>query len=342
MAKQLVPVIEAKGLTKNFQIPLKSPGLIGAVKHLVSPHYQSKVAVNAIDLRIEAGENVAYVGPNGAGKSTTIKMLTGVLVPSSGEIRVLGLIPYKQRVENAQNIGVVFGHRSQLWWDLPVQESLRLLGDIYSVPAPIFQHNLSNLIELLDLGPLLSIPTRQLSLGQRMRADIAASLLHSPSILYLDEPTVGLDVAVKARIRTFIKDLNYQHGVTVVLTSHDLSDIEELCERIVMIDKGKIVFDDSLTALKKRFIRERVIHIDLREPIGNAVDLVRQVLADITTITVCQPEPYQISIRFEIEQISTSVIIERLLPLLPIQDFRFEELGIESIIRQLYEGNLRL
>ena len=241
-----MPVVEARHLTKRFRSPTKSPGLAGAIKHLVRPRFEERLAVDGIDLSIEEGDSVAYVGPTGAGKSTTLKLLTGILVPSAGEVRVRGLVPHRQRVANARNIGVVFGQRTQLWWDLPVEESLRLLGDIYEVPRETFARTWRECMELLDLGPLLKRPARQLSLGQRMRCDLAASLLHAPSILYLDEPTIGLDVAVKERIRQFIRRLHRERGTTVLLTSHDLGDIEDLCQRLVMIDNGKILFDGPL------------------------------------------------------------------------------------------------
>lgn len=254
-------IIEAHQLTKRFRVPLKSPGLAGALKHLVRPRSTERVAVDSIDVSIDAGECVAYVGPNGAGKSTTIKMLTGVLVPSGGKVHVRGLIPHQNRYQNNRSIGVVFGQRTQLWWDLPVQESLRLLGDIYQVPAERFARNMQTYIELLDLGPLLRVPTRQLSLGQRMRCDLAAALIHSPEILYLDEPTIGLDVAVKARLRAFLRQLNRDTGVTILLTSHDLGDIEELCDRMLMIDQGRIVFDGSIQQLKSLYGRSRTIRV---------------------------------------------------------------------------------
>lgn len=337
-----MPVIDARQLTKRFRIPVKSPGLAGAIKHLFQPRYEEKVAVDAIDLSIEAGESVAYVGPNGAGKSTTLKMLTGILVPSAGEVYVRGLIPHRQRIENARNIGVVFGQRSQLWWDLPVQESLRLLGDIYEVPRGVFERNLQEFVELFELGPLLRTPARQLSLGQRMRCDLAAALIHAPTILYLDEPTIGLDVAVKARIRQFIKHINRERGVTVLLASHDLSDIEDLCERLVMIDRGRIVFDGPLQAIKERFGRERIIHLILREASPEASDLARGALAELAPTCIQQPEPHRLSVHFDSAQVTAGVIAGLLLPLLPVNDLRIEEPSVESIIRQLYEGKLQL
>jgi viologen exporter family transport system ATP-binding protein len=336
-----MPLIEARQLTKRFRLPVKSPGLAGAVKHLVRPHHEEKLAVDSIDLQIEAGESVGYVGPNGAGKSTTVKMLTGILVPSAGEVRVRGLLPHRQRIENARNIGVVFGQRTQLWWDLPVQESLRLLGDIYEVPEARFARSLRECVELLDLEPLLRKPARQLSLGQRMRCDLAAALLHAPAILYLDEPTIGLDIAVKERIRQFIKRINHERGVTVVLTSHDLGDIEDLCQRLVMIDQGRIVFDGPIQAIKRRFGRERVVHLMLHDATLGAHEIARQALPELAPDCVQQLEPYHLAIQFDAAAMTAGVIAGRLLAALPVDDLRIEERSIEAIIRQLYEGTLQ-
>jgi ABC-2 type transport system ATP-binding protein len=335
-------VIEARELTKRFRLATKTPGLLGAAKHLLRPRYEEKLAVDHIDLNIKAGETVGYVGPNGAGKSTTVKMLTGIIVPTSGIVRVRGLVPHRQRVKNARNIGLVFGQRSQLWWDLPVQESLRLLGDIYEVPAERFERNLREMIELLDLGPLLRVPARQLSLGQRVRCDLAASLLHGPSILYLDEPTIGLDVAVKERIRQFVKRVNQERGVTVLLASHDLGDIEDLCVRLVMIDGGRIVFDGPLKEVKKRFGRERMVHLTLYEGMSpGALEVVRQALTDLPSATLLHLEPFRLSVRYDASLISSGVVAARLLPVLPVEDLRIDEPSIEHIIRQLYEGRLK-
>ncbi len=336
-----MPQIEARALTKRFRLPVKAPGLAGAVKHLLRPRHEERLAVDDIDLSIEMGESVAYVGPNGAGKSTTVKMLTGIIVPSSGEVRVGGLVPHRRRIENARNIGVVFGQRTQLWWDLPVQESLRLLGDIYEVPEDRFGRNLREVTELLELGPLLRTPARQLSLGQRMRCDLAASLLHGPSILYLDEPTIGLDVAVKERIRQFIKRVNAEREITVLLTSHDLADIEGLCSRLVMIDKGRIAFDWPLREIKDRFGRERVIHLILHEAHPGAAAVAADALRDLPGIGIGQPEAHRLSIQFDSAHITAGIIAGRLMGVLPVNDLRLDEPSIERIIRQLYEGELR-
>ncbi len=337
------PIIEVCNLTKAFRVPVKSPGLTGALKHIVRPHYEQKIAVNAISFEIEAGETVAYLGPNGAGKSTTLKMLTGILVPTSGTVEVAGFVPYQERMENNRNIGVVFGQRSQLWWDLPVQESLRLLGDIYEVPAPVFERNINEFIDLLELGPLLSKPARQLSLGQRMRCDLAASLLHSPPILYLDEPTIGLDVAVRARMRKFIRRINTEQGCTVLLASHDIGDIEDICQRLIMINEGVIIYDGPLETVKQRFGQERTIHLILREPVPNALQLVQEALQpDSNHILIQQSEDHHLLLRFDESQLSTASIVNRIMLILPVNDLQIEETTVESIIQKLYEGKLLL
>lgn len=335
-------LIEVHQLTKRFRVPVKSPGLVGALKHIFQPHYKEKTAVDTISFRIEAGESVAYVGPNGAGKSTTVKMLTGILVPSSGEVLVQGLVPHRHRLENARNIGVLFGQRTQLWWDLPVQESLRLVGDIYQIPRETFKQNLQEFTELFELGPLLATPARQLSLGQRMRCDLAATLLHSPSIIYLDEPTIGLDVAMKQRIRDFIKYSNQQRGATVLLTSHDLGDIENLCQRMLMIDKGRIVFDGPIQTIKERFGQKRVVHLVLPEAAPQTLEIVRQALSELAETHCSQPEPHRVLVEFDSTQLTAGAIISQLLSRLPVNDLRIEEPSIESIIRELYEGKLQL
>ena len=267
-------------------------------------------------------------------------MLTGILVPTRGTVCVRGLNPHKNRIENARNIGVVFGQRTQLWWDLPVQESFRLLGDIYEIPPERFEANLREFLEVLELGPLLPVPARQLSLGQRMRCDLAASLMHSPPIIYLDEPTIGLDVAAKEHIRRFIRRSNLERGVTVLLTSHDLGDIEDLCDRMIMIDGGKILFDGPLAEIRGRFGGTRVAQFILTEDSPRWLAEARAALPELSAGAVTTPDPYAISIQFEIGKITASTIVGRLIGRLPVNDLHLEEPSIESIIRRLYEGTL--
>ena len=244
-------IIEVKELSKVFKIKKREPGFVGALKGLFSNVYEEKKAVDNISFNIDEGEIVGYIGPNGAGKSTTIKILVGILTPTFGQVEVKGIIPYNNRQENARNIGVVFGQRTQLWWDIPVSETLDLLRHMYKVPLDVYKKNLELFTDILGIDKFIHTPVRQLSLGQRMRADICAALLHNPPIVYLDEPTIGLDVVVKENIRTFIKEINRQRKTTVLLTTHDVSDIEKLCSRVMVIDKGQIMYDGSLELLKE-------------------------------------------------------------------------------------------
>jgi ABC-2 type transport system ATP-binding protein len=246
-------VIEVKNLTKEFKINKKYPGFKGAIKSFFSSEYTIKKAVDDISFTINDGEIVGYIGANGAGKSTTIKMMTGILTPTSGEVLVNGIIPYKDRKKNAYNIGVVFGQRTQLWWDLPLSESFTLLKEIYEVDDQSYNERMEFLSSVLDLNDFMLSPVRTLSLGQRMRADIAAALINNPKIIYLDEPTIGLDVVVKEKVRQAIKEIKKQYGTTVILTTHDLSDIEELCDRIIIIDKGKKIYDGGIKDIKDKY-----------------------------------------------------------------------------------------
>jgi len=243
----LVTAIHVENLSKVFRVSQKDPGIAGAVKALFRPRFQSKVAVDGISFRIEPGEVVGYIGVNGAGKSTTIKMLTGILAPSGGHVRVLGRDPHRERVANAREIGVVFGQRTQLWWDLALIESLNLIAKIYEIEPARYKQLLDQFSETLELYELLKVPIRNMSLGQKMRAELAATLIHEPTVVYLDEPTIGLDLVVKERIREFIKLQNRERGTTVVLTTHDLGDIEELCHRVLIIDAGKLIYDGPLS-----------------------------------------------------------------------------------------------
>ncbi|MFE6195647.1 ATP-binding cassette domain-containing protein [Streptomyces sp. NPDC057838] len=247
--------IELDGVEKVFEVRRKT-GFMKRERRRVR-------AVDAISFRVERGEMVGYIGPNGAGKSTTIKMLTGILTPSAGRVRVAGIEPSRDRVRLAHRIGVVFGQRTTLWWDLPLIDSYRLTHRMYRIPDARYRENLDRLVELLDLGGLLDVPVRQLSLGQRMRGDIVAALLHDPEVLYLDEPTIGLDVVSKAKVRQFLRELNAERGTTVLLTTHDLQDIEQLCKRVMVIDHGRLVYDGPLTGLHEVGGGERILVVDL-------------------------------------------------------------------------------
>lgn len=333
-----MPLIEVTALTKRFRQAIKKPGLMGAIGHLFTQKYREKVAVDHVDLTIKAGESVACVGPNGAGKSTMLKMLTGILRPTSGTLMVNGLVPSQERIENTRNIGAVFGHRTQLWWDLPVRESLSLLKEIYEIPEGSYRSNLNQLVVLLGLNDALPIPARRLSLGQRMRAELAAALLHNPKILYLDEPTIGLDIAVRLKIRQFIKKLKTERGITILLTSHDLDDIQDLCERLVILDQGRIVYDGGLQAVKDTFARERIIHFLLRHP----APAVLTALQEIPDTVIEQQSEVELSVRFDRFTTNAAELAANVMRHGDVADFRIDESGIEDVIRRVYEHELDL
>ncbi|MDT3427769.1 ABC-2 type transport system ATP-binding protein [Paenibacillus forsythiae] len=334
----MTPLIIVDDLTKEFLHAVKKPGLTGSVRHLLRPEYEKKTAVDRISFSIDPGESVAYVGPNGAGKSTTIKMLTGILVPTGGKILVNGVIPYKQRIENAKNIGAVFGQRTQLWWDLPVRESLSLLKAIYEIPEREYKRNLELFTDILNLGEFLHLPARKISLGQRMRADLAASLLHNPKVLYLDEPTIGLDVSVKARIRQFIKQVNQESGTTILLTTHDMEDIEDICKRLLIIDQGRVIFDGELQAVKDAFAQERTIHFEVRAPLHLAEDALHNQFPGAALHI--QNEGSHCSIQFNRFHLAAGEIIEFMMKRSDVVDIHIDEPSIELVIRQIYESNL--
>jgi ABC-2 type transport system ATP-binding protein len=250
-------MIRTAELSKAFRVPRRRGGMFGAVASLLDGRTDEVRAVDSISFEIQQGEMVACLGPNGAGKSTTIKMLTGILVPTGGHAEVLGLVPHQQRRAMAQRIGVVFGQRTQLWWDLPLRDSFDLLRHIYRVPERRFAENLRCFRELLELDPFLDTPVRQLSLGQRMRGDLAAALLHDPEVLFLDEPTIGLDVVAKHRIRHFLLELNRERGVTLLLTTHDMTDVERLCSRLLIIDHGRLLYDGGVGEMRTRLGDDR-------------------------------------------------------------------------------------
>ncbi len=258
-------MIEVSGLSKSFKVAKRNPGIISALKSFVHPQFTTIQAIDDLTFNIKQGEIIGYIGPNGAGKSTTIKIMSGILVPDKGNCKILGYTPWKDRVNYVKNIGVVFGQRSQLFWDVPVMDSYNLLKDIYKIPEKMFEENLDLLVSTLDISQLLDTPVRQLSLGQKMRCEIGASLLHNPKILFLDEPTIGLDAVSKIAVRQFIKTINKEKQVTVILTTHDMQDIEALASRIILIGKGKILLDGNLAKLKNQFNSQKVITIDYSE-----------------------------------------------------------------------------
>lgn len=325
-------VIEVKQLTKVFKIPKKEPGLVGAVKGLFNPQYQNKTAVNEINFKLDAGEIVGYIGVNGAGKSTTIKMLTGVLMPTSGSINVLGRDPHKQRVDNAHDIGVVFGQRTQLWWDLALIESLNLIAKIYDVPPLKYKLMLDQFTETLELDELLKIPVRNMSLGQKMRSELAAALIHEPHVVYLDEPTIGLDLIVKERIRDFIKAQCISKGMTVILTTHDLGDIEELCRRVIIIDDGRIIYDGPIETIKKKFGKFREITFETVEDV-KTLDLPQGA-------EMLSTHDHKVQIRFDRTVSTASKVAGAVMNQIDVRDFSLSEPVLSDIVKQIYNGAL--
>jgi len=326
-----MPLIEVAGLQKRFRVAGRRSGPLGALRGALARDSREITAVQDISFTVGQGEMVAYVGPNGAGKSTTIKMLTGILVPSGGRVVVDGIVPWEGRTRLARRIGVVFGQRTQLWWDLPLIESLSLLRHIYRVSEGRYREQLASLSDLLDLGPFLDRPVRQLSLGQRMRGDLAAALLHNPAILYLDEPTIGLDVVAKERIRAFLLDLNRRAGVTVLLTTHDMADISRLCERMLLIDRGKLLYDGGVVALVERYGGERRLIVDLDADIAEPV---------IPQARIARREGSRLWLTFRRDEISAPELIAAIAGRYPIRDLTLEEPDIEGVVRRIYESGL--
>jgi viologen exporter family transport system ATP-binding protein len=324
-----MPQIIVEGLTKTFRIAERTPGLTGALRGLVRRRQREIRALAGVSFAIERGELVGYIGPNGAGKSTTVKTLAGILVPDAGRVEIDGRVPWKQRIAHVARIGVVFGQRTQLWWDLPVIESFELLRDIYRVPQTDYARARDEMIELLDLAPLLDVPVRQLSLGQRMRCDLAAALLHGPSILFLDEPTIGLDAVSKLAIRDFIKRLNRERGVTVILTTHDMDDIETLCSRVIVIGNGAILSDGTLDELRGRVTRERWLTVDLADS-ASAIDE--------PDATLIRRDGARVCLAFDPQRVSPAELIHRVTSRHPIRDLFVENPPIETIIARLYES----
>lgn len=322
-----MPQIRVENLRKTFRVAERRPGLWGALRGLAGSRYREVAALDDVSFSLEPGELVGYIGPNGAGKSTTIKVLSGILVPDSGTCEVMGRVPWKQRIEHVSRIGVVFGQRTQLWWDLPVIESFELLRDIYRVPQDRYALTRDELVLLLDLGPLLDVPVRQLSLGQRMRCDLAAALLHSPPLLFLDEPTIGLDAVSKLAVREFIRRLNRERGVTVILTTHDMDDIEALCSRILVIGGGKVLLDGTVEDLRRRVTRERWLIVDLEEEHAEIRDPQAEVI---------RRDGGRVSLRFNPEEVGTAELIARVTATHPIRDLFVQNPPIEEIIARLY------
>ncbi len=324
-------IITVSNLQKHFRVARHHRGFWGALRNLGSRGYNVVRAVDGITFQVQPGELVGYLGPNGAGKSTTIKMMTGLLVPSGGELTVNGRVPWRERKAHVAEIGAVFGQRTTLWWDLPVIESLDLLQHVYRVEPERFRRNLDEFRSLLELDPFLDTPTRSLSLGQRMRSDLCAALLHDPVLLFLDEPTIGLDVVAKERIRRFIRHINRKRGTTVILTTHDLSDVEKLCERVMIIDHGKLLYDGELGGLRDRFGGKRELVVDFEESYESVV---------IEGAEVAERDGHRVTYRFERGTVTASDLIGRLSKRYRIRDLEVREPDIEATVRRIYEERL--
>jgi ABC-2 type transport system ATP-binding protein len=328
LRRKRVPHIVVENLVKTFRVAERQPGMAGALKGLLQRRYRTVRALDGVSFTLRPGELVGYIGPNGAGKSTTVKILAGILVPDSGLAKVLGRVPWEERTANARQIGVVFGQRTQLWWDLPVVESFDLLRHIYRVPRPDHARTRDELIALLDLEPLLDVPVRQLSLGQRMRCDLAASLLHSPPLLFLDEPTIGLDAVSKLAVRDFVRRLNRKRGTTVILTTHDMDDIEALCSRIMVIGRGRILSDGTLAELRCLVTSERRLTVELVHEEDWLED---------PDATVIRRDGRRLYLRFDPSEVSAAELIGRITSRYAIRDLYVENPPIEEIVARLYK-----
>ncbi len=320
--------LEVKGLTKDYLSPIKEPGLWGGVKGLFTREYKSTRAVDAIDVCLEKGELVGFLGANGAGKTTTLKMLSGLLTPTSGEAKVLGHVPWKRETAFLKRISLVMGQRSQLWWEIPALETFRLNQAVYGVPEPEFRRHLDELVDLLELGPHLSVPVKKLSLGERMRAELCAALLHQPALLLLDEPTIGLDVVMQKKVREFVKAYNKKHEATILLTSHNMGDVVELCKRVVVIDHGRLLYDGSLAQLVSRYAGHKVLRATFSSKVS-ADDL-----KSIGTVVSVEDGAAVI----EVPRASVASAAAALLRSYPVSDLDVSEASIDDVVRRLFSG----
>jgi ABC-2 type transport system ATP-binding protein len=332
---KMTNIIEVKNLRKEFKSYSSRQGLKGAFRDLLNRQYKIVPAVNDVSFTVKQGEMVGYIGENGAGKSTSIKMLTGILNPTSGEILVNGMNPHKERERFVKTIGVVFGQRSQLWWDIAVQESFRLLKKVYKVSDADYNEHMDHVIKTLDIGPLLDKPVRKLSLGQRMRCELAAALIHNPSLLFLDEPTIGLDVLVKLKIRQFLKEMNEKYKTTILLTTHDLSDIEALCERVVMLDEGRVIYDGALEKLRSHWGEGKQIQFQFAE------EVVEDQLSFLTVdLNIVWQKGDKLNVWTAIvpdKETQMSELISRVVGTHQITDLSVAEISTEEVIRNIYE-----
>ena len=336
-----VPIIDVDHLVKEFRRPKRFEGPLGGLRTLFTRQYDTRRAVNDVSFTIDEGELVGYLGSNGAGKSTTIKMLSGILVPTDGKVEVAGVVPWQDREQNALRIGVVFGQRTQLWWDLPLADSLKLIGKLYRVEPANYRRNLERMVDLLGLEPFLQTPVRQLSLGQRMRGDLAAAMLYEPRILYLDEPTVGLDVVAKERTRQFVEQVNRESGTTIILTTHDLADVERLCKRIIFIDKGTVLYDGSVTELKHRFAPYRMLNVTLAPGEDNLI-AAAPIELDLPGVNITDQDATRLLIQFDPDEIAVTDLIAAVIARHPVSDISIIEPDLEGVVREIVErGEVR-
>jgi len=329
-------VVSVRGLRKNFTVKTKLPGLSGSLRAVLRPEIHTVEAVKGISLDLEKGELLAFIGPNGAGKSTTIKMLTGILYPTAGQAQVLGYVPWRQRRQLAYHIGSVFGQKPQLWYHLPAIDTFHLFAKIYELDAHAFRQRLDFLVAAFEIGDLLYTPVRKLSLGQRMKCEIAASLLHRPRIIFLDEPTIGLDVVAKQQIRDTIKLLNAEEGTTIFLTSHDAGDVETLCKRVIIINHGQIIFDDRVSTLKRRYLTRKVIDVRFAESLDGGFQLAEEG-GRLRTVNVLKVGKYGVKLQFDTREIPVDAVIQRLMELHHVADITISDPPMEEIIASIYE-----
>ena len=326
-------IIEVKNLVKTYKVIEKEDGLLGYFKNLINPKYKEFKAVKNINFNIDEGELVGYIGENGAGKSTTIKMLTGLLTPTSGEVLVNGLVPNQHRIENNKNIGAVFGQKTQLWWDLPVIESFRLIKKMYKIPENEYKKNLKIFTEILELEDLLDKQVKNLSLGQKMRCEIAVTFLHNPKIVYLDEPTIGLDVFVKENIRKFIKDINKERKTTVILTTHDLKDIEDVCDRIILLDKGQIIYDGEKQKFKDTYGKYVIANLIVNSKQDNISNVIK-----LNDFEILEETEDRLKIKFSHDKITIVKIMNEISKYCVIEDIHMKETELEDILKEIYRG----
>ena len=331
-------MIRVEGLTKEFTRPRRQTGRFAGLRTMVTREVETTTAVDDVSFDVQAGEMVGYLGPNGAGKSTTIKMMTGILVPTSGTVEVGGVVPWKDRQRNALQIGVVFGQRTQLWWDLPLKDSLDLIATLYRMPPAVYRRQYDRFVDLLEMSEFLDRPVRQLSLGQRMRGDLAAAMLYQPRILYLDEPTIGLDVVAKATMRDFIEEVNREHGTTVVLTTHDLADVERLCSRVILIDHGRVLYDGTVAELKSRYAPHRtlVVRVGADSEAGDRIEPDDMAALGAEVIDDDDTTPDTVRLRFEGGRTAASDLIAALAARYSIADVSIVEPDLEGVVRQIY------